>query len=119
MNKILRIFIVFMLLTCILTNYVQADIVGSMRYKWSSLNETDKQEMKTMGGKVLGIVQVVGYAIAIIILSIMGIKYMYAAAGEKAKIKEQLIPYVIGATILFATSTIISIINKFVSGIHV
>ena len=68
-------------------------------------------DMKTIASRVLGAVQVVGYAISLITLSILGIKYMYAATAEKAKIKEQLIPYVIGCVLLFGASVIIGIIS--------
>ena len=83
--------------------------VNGMQYGTSNNVNT----MKSMASKILGLVQAVGYAISIIVLSIYGIKYMYAATAEKAKIKEQLIPYVIGAIILFGASFIISVINRF------
>ena len=55
--------------------------------------------------KILGAVQVIGYATAVIMLTYIGIKFLLATPDGQAKVKEQLIPYIIGAIILFAGST--------------
>ena len=41
---------------------------------------------------------------------ILGIKYMIGSVEEKAEYKKTMMPYIIGTTILFAASTIVSII---------
>ena len=69
------------------SNYVLADsITGSMKDKWNKENQ-DTRIMKTMGGKILNIVQIVGVAVAVIMLSVLGIKYMFASTNDKATIK--------------------------------
>ena len=55
---------------------------------------------------VLGILQWGGYIIAIGMLIWVGIKYVTAGAGEKAKAKETLIPIVIGAVLIAGAVTI-------------
>lgn len=49
---------------------------------------------------VLGVIQWVGYIVAIGMLIWVGIKYVTSGAGEKAKAKETLIPIVIGAVLI-------------------
>ncbi len=68
---------------------------------------------------MLYVTQRVGYAVALITLTILGIRYMYSSTNDKATIKEKLMAYVIGAVILFGFSTVLGIINSFISGINV
>lgn len=55
---------------------------------------------------VLGVMQWGGYIIAIGMLIWVGIKYVTAGAGEKAKAKETLVPIVIGAVLIAAAVSI-------------
>ncbi len=50
--------------------------------------------------KVLGVIQWIGYIVAIGMLIWVGIKYVTSGAGEKAKAKETLIPIVVGAVLI-------------------
>lgn len=68
-----------------------------------------------LGGVIIYIVQFVGYTVAVLMLSGIGIKYMMAAPGEKADLKAQLIPYTIGAVLLFGGVSIISLIYDIVT----
>lgn len=71
---------------------------------------------KTMQGilnTILGITQVIGVAVAVIMLIVLAIKYISAAPGDKAEIKKHAVIYVVGAVILFGASGIIEIIKKF------
>ena len=53
-----------------------------------------------------GIIQVVGTIIAVGVLMVIGIKYMMGSAEEKAEYKKTMLPYIIGAVILFAAVNI-------------
>lgn len=59
---------------------------------------------------VLGALRYIGIFAAVAILMILGIKYMMGSAEEKAEYKKTLIPYVIGAVLLFTASFIVGII---------
>ncbi len=59
---------------------------------------------------VLGYVQFFGYALAVGMLLYIGIKYMMASANEKADLKKGSINYVIGAIIVAAATTIVSML---------
>ncbi len=52
----------------------------------------------------------IGIMVAVIIGMILGIQFMAASAGEKAKVKEALIPYVIGCIVVFGSFTIWKIV---------
>lgn len=68
------------------------------------------EKVTGLGNKVLGIIQVVGTIIAVGVLMVIGIKYMMGSAEEKAEYKKTMLPYVIGALILFAAVNIAAVI---------
>ena len=67
---------------------------------------TGANSVKDLGQQILGIVQTVGSIAAVIILVVLGIKYMMGSAEEKAEYKKTLIPYIVGAVLIFAASNI-------------
>lgn len=65
----------------------------------ATVNDTGIQNV---ANNVIGVLKVVGAAIAVIVLLIMGIKYLMASVEEKADFKKAMIPYVVGALLVFA-----------------
>lgn len=74
--------------------------------------------VKDIGGKVLGVLQVAGVVISVIILVVIGIKYMMGSAEEKAEYKKTMMPYIIGAIIIFAAPTIANVVYNFGTSIN-
>lgn len=60
---------------------------------------------------VVKIMTTLGIGIAIISLMIIGIRFMVASVEERAKYKETMVPYIIGAILLFTISSIIKILS--------
>lgn len=54
--------------------------------------------------------QTVGIVVAVVILLILGIKYMIGSAEEKAEYKKTMIPYIVGAILIFASTTIVNVV---------
>ena len=65
--------------------------------------------------KIVGAIKVVGIILSVGILMILGIKYMMGSAEEKAEYKKTLIPYVVGAMLVFAASYFAQQIYEFAS----
>lgn len=84
-------------------------------YKPSDMTNADK--IKNKGNKIIGAVQFVGSFVSVIALVIMGIKYMLGSVEEKAEYKKTMMPYVIGAILLFATSNLLGIVDSVSKGI--
>lgn len=63
-------------------------------------NLTPAQPSGIKATTILGVVQWIGYVIGIGMIIFVGIKYLLAGAGEKAKAKETLIPILIGAILI-------------------
>lgn len=68
-------------------------------------------KVQSISGQILGIVQVVGVAVAVIMLIVLAIKYISAAPNDKAEIKKHAVVYVTGAVILFAAAGLLEIIK--------
>jgi len=62
---------------------------------------------------VIGIIQVVGSGIALITITLMGIKYMLAAPSEKADVKKMVLPVIIGCVLLFGAVNLAGVVEKF------
>ena len=71
-----------------------------------TFTDPSSSSLKNVGNNVLGIIQWVGWGIAIGMLLYIGIKYLMASANEKADLKKGAINYVIGAILIAAASTI-------------
>ena len=76
---------------------------------------TDPQgtEIKDLGNKLIGILRTVGIVLSVVILVILGIKYMMGSAEEKADYKKTMIPYIVGAICIFLAPTIANMIYNF------
>lgn len=68
-----------------------------------------------IGNSILGVVQTVGIILSVGCLMVLGIKYMMGSAEEKAEYKKTFIPYIVGAVLLFAASTLAKAIYSWVS----
>lgn len=59
---------------------------------------------------IVWIIRTVGIAISVLMLTIIGIKYIMGSVEEKAQYKQTMWPYVIGAVLIFAGSSVVTII---------
>ena len=62
---------------------------------------------------VLAVTKVVTAGIALIMLTILAMKYMLSAPGERAEIKKHAVVYIVGAVIMLASSGLLSILEGF------
>ena len=63
-------------------------------------------KIKSVGSTIATILRNVGIVVAVVILMVLGLKYMMGSAEEKAEYKKTMIPYVVGAALLFGASAI-------------
>ena len=123
MAKALSILLVAALMLGIAATPVLAgDNVASL--KWDDITITSETSGNTavaarnISGQILGVVQVIGVAVAVVMLIVLAIKYISAAPNDKAEIKKHAVVYVIGAVVLFAASGILGIIRGFAEQVH-
>ena len=70
-------------------------------------------KVDSLMGKIISVVRVIAVGVAIVMITILAMKYLTAAPGDKADIKKHAVVYVVGAVILFGFSGILGIIIDF------
>ena len=81
-------------------------------------NTSDAQnDVMNIGNQIIGIITTVGVVVAVVILLVLGIKYMMGSASEKAEYKKTMIPYLVGAILIFGASAITKVVVSLASGI--
>lgn len=85
-------------------------------YKPNNFNTGDANVIVGRANDIITIIVNVGIIASVITLMVLGIKYMVGSVEEKAEYKKSMIPYLIGAILLFAASGIIAIIFNLVEG---
>ncbi len=67
--------------------------------------------------KIVGIIQLIGVVASVIVLILIGIKYMMGSVEEKAEYKKSLMPYIIGCALVFAASVFAQVLYDLFSGV--
>lgn len=75
-------------------------------------------QIKGIANIILGIIQLIAVAVAVIMLVVLAIKYIAASPGEKADVKKSLTVYIVGALILFAGAGLLNVIQKLATDIN-
>lgn len=70
-------------------------------------------ELKNAGNSMITIVTTIGAVVSVVVLIILGLKYMMGSVEERADYKKTMMPYIIGATLVFAASAIAGMIYSF------
>ncbi len=122
-NKVIfKILFIFLILFCLSTVVVHAEDYGSVNQFDSYTAEGTKFEIvdntiNKTAGVVLDIVRIVAFCMGLLILIIIGIKYIISSPEMKAELKKDVPTYFIGAVILFAASGILKFITYFVNDV--
>lgn len=112
--KILTIIATMLLIISMGASMVFATTIGTVNV---TPNSTNTNSITDIGNKVMGIIQVIGTIAAVAIVMVLGIKYMMGSAEEKADYKKTMIPYLVGAILLFAATTVATAIYNFANNI--
>ena len=75
-------------------------------------NVGDNTKIIGFGNIIVWIVRTVGTAISVLMLTIIGIKYIIGSVEEKAEYKQTMWPYVLGAILIFAGASITNMIYE-------
>lgn len=78
------------------------------------LTAEDSQKVTSKIGVILGSVRNISIVVSVIILMIIGVKYILGSAEEKANYKATILPYIIGCIMSVAGTTIVSFIYNMV-----
>ena len=108
-TKILSIILVAMIAIMTLSTNVMAagDIIGRLNPEYGG---EGTEGLTTVGQRIISIISTVAIVISVIVLLIIGIKYMMGSASEKAEYKKTMIPYLVGAVIIFGAGAIAQVV---------
>ncbi|MBQ2916912.1 MAG: hypothetical protein IJE59_01855 [Clostridia bacterium] len=81
-------------------------------YDPGELQQSDVAEFEKFGAAIASVIQIVGTIVSVGTIMIIGIRYVVASADEKAEYRDRMIPYFIGAVLLFGASNVVNIIFK-------
>ncbi len=108
MKKVLSIILV-------MTIVLSLSVVFAGNINLGDYDGTSVSALDTASNAIIGMLQVVATVVAIAMLLFVGMKFMMAAPAEKANLKGALIPYIVGAILIFAAIPLLSMIQKFSS----
>ena len=72
-------------------------------------------DVVNIGNQIIGIITTVGVVVSVVVLLVLGIKYMMGSASEKAEYKKTMIPYLVGAILIFGASAITKVVVNLAS----
>ena len=113
-NKTLSKILVFVVIALMVAT-ICGNVFAATNPEGLSSKITNTDAFDSFGGKIIGGIQAIGTIVSVGILVVLGIKYMMGSAEEKAEYKKTMIPYLVGAILVFAASTIASFVYNFVS----
>lgn len=115
--KILKFIIAILIVITIFIAFTQNSFAISKPIDSTFVGHGDKSNTTNVAGDIIGTVinatQIIGMGVAIIMLIVLGIKYMYASPGGKAQIAKSAKYYILGAIFIFAAVGLLQIVKNF------
>lgn len=88
------------------------------KYKPQSTTKVEgADQLESIANNIIGPIRVVGSVISVIALIIIGIKYMMGSIEERAEYKKTMMPYLIGAIMVFAITNLLDILVNVIGGL--
>ena len=119
MKRKVKIFSIIMLIIITLSSFMAtisyADLINPNDYNPNNMNEEVPEKFTNMVGIIATTIQTIGVILSIIVIGLLGIKYMTGSVEEKADYKKSMIPFLIGTVLIVAVGTIIRIVNDLTS----
>ena len=86
---------------------------------WSVTQDTatGASKLQDIGNAIIGAIRAIGTIVSVAIFAVLGIKYMTGSVEEKAEYKKTMVPYLIGALLLFGITSLLGIIVNVVQSL--
>ena len=114
MKKSLKIFAVVLMAMLVVFSVSTFSYADSAKDVVTGINANmtgiDSSGMKSIAGRVLGLLQIVSAILAVILIAYLGFRMVLGSANEKADVQKQFIPLIIGVTIVFAATSIANLL---------
>lgn len=118
MNKTVKIISALLIATLLVATLSQVCLATDVDYSGivSSVNtnadaaSVDVSSINTTAGKVVRMIRNAAAIAAVVIISILGIKYMMGSTEEKADYKKSFIPLIVGIVVVVSATSIATLL---------
>ena len=117
-KKVLAVLVMALLVVAVFNTYAFAIDAEGIAGQLTGTATPASDSVTNVGNQIIGIITTVGVVVAVIVLLVLGIKYMMGSASEKAEYKKTMIPYLVGAILIFGASAITKVVVSLRSGIQ-
>ena len=110
-KKTMKIIVFIAMVLCIIA--VSTLVLADAGFNATSLNGTASSasgDIQKLGNRIIGVLQAVGIVVSVVVVIVLGIKYMMGSVEEKAEYKKTMLPYAIGSALIFGASMVSYII---------
>ena len=115
-SKILSLALITIMLICVATNvFAVAGVSDPSTLTGKDVSGLTK--VTNVGNQIITILTTIGVIASVIVLIVLGIKYMMGSAEEKAEYKKTMMAYIIGAALVFAASAIAGMLYSFLTNV--
>ena len=110
--KIIGIVVLIIFMFFLIVNKVNAYSVGDL-----GGTPLEDSGATNFGNQIITVLTISGASTSVVVLIVLGIKYMMGSVEEKAEYKRTMMPYLIGAVFIFSASAISSVVYNVVKDI--
>ncbi len=111
--KFVILLIISLIIMLALSNITMAAKVSIDKIKDNDTN-VEASGIKNIGSIILSGITGVGIVVSVVMVAVLGVKYMMGSAEERAEYKKSMLPYLIGAILLFGASAIANMVVSLV-----
>lgn len=102
--KALSVLMIVVMIAFTCTNVFAAITTDSIKAD-ANIGTAD-DTMAKIGSTVLTVVTNVAIILAVVVIAVLGVKYMMGSLEEKAEYKKSMVPYLVGAVLVFGAGII-------------
>lgn len=110
--KILAVLLIISVLSVFILPCVQATVISNpdLYDPSSGSSNANVNTIKQMGSKMWGVLANIGATISVVVIAIIGLRYMIGSIEQRAQYKETMWPVIIGCIMVGGISIIVEII---------
>ena len=107
-GKIIFILVIILTIFFIPTNHIYASSIGDIISgaddfitEGKGQQPINSENLKNLSDELYNVLLAIGVVIAVIVGLVLGIQFMTGSVEQKSKIKEALVPYIVGCVVIF------------------
>ena len=117
--KLIAIISVFIIVSVFPVKVFSSWVDGADNFLKSAGNSitVDKDQLTSASDEIYNTLTSIGMIVAVIVGMILGITYMMTGAVDKAKVKESIMPYLLGCIVIFGAFGIWKLVINVMNGV--